>query len=541
MTTDIGRLHGSTPLTRRTVLAGAAAGVTVTAVTGAAPEGAVARSRARAQEGARAFTYAYNYVTKSVDPHNAGDNPSMVGVRQMYEGLVDFKPGTFEVEGVLATGWTISDDGLTYTFTLRKGVLFHDGTTFDSAAVKRSYERLFALGLSPAVVVKDRVTAIDTPDPTTVVVTVTEPFAPLLTTLFMAFIVSPSALDANDGGDQAQTWLADNSAGTGPYMLESWARDASLSMVQFEQYWRGWERADHIQRIDIRYVTELVTQAQLVTQGEVDMASSVPVDELVSMIEDDALWVINETGLVEYLVRLDNTRPPLDDLNFRKAIAAAFDYPTTITELLLGFGAIPRGYVPMRYVSHNPEIGEEVFDLDAAREYLAASAYPDGTSFTCTYIEGVEVQRVASEYWQAMLSQIGIDLQLNPQQWATMVERSTSPETRDNSGWFAFNYGQKDETFAQWSTLSSKSAVAWGNYGYTNPEVDALLDEALRTVDDARRIELLRQVQQIARDDVATVNAMISNDKLVSSKRVTTYYYEPAAPTIPLFYHYGVS
>lgn len=531
-------------ISRRTLIAGAVGGAMTAAAyqaTGAAPIPAIPDIAQRNQDAGKSLAYAYHYVTKSVDPHASGDNPNMVGVRQMYEGLVDYAPGSFEVEGVLATDWSISDDGLTYTFTLRDGVLFHDGTTFDSAAVKRSYERLFALGLNPAVTVKDRVAAIETPDPQTVAVTLTEPFAPILMTLFNTFIVSPASLDANEGGDQAQSWLSDNSAGTGPYRLDSWERDATLTMVQFPEYWGGWERTDHIDRVEIRYITEPVTQTQLVMQGEVDLASSVPIDDLAALASNPDLWVINETGIVEYLIRLDNTRAPLDDLNFRKAIATVFDYPSTIADLLQGYGAIPQGYVPFRYASHNPEVGEELFDVEAAMGYLAESAYPQGASFTCTYIENVEVQRVTSEFWQAMLASIGIDLQLNPQPWATMVERSTSSETRDNCGWFAFNYGQKDETFAQWSTLSSSSSSAWGNYGYTNPDVDALLDEALMTPDDAARTDLLRQAQQVARDDVATVNTMINNDKLVGRQRVSTSYYDPSSPLIPLFYLYGIA
>jgi peptide/nickel transport system substrate-binding protein len=545
---DVAMIHNTlqaknVPVTRRALLSAAAGGIVVASRLGeaaAAPGEHSAPAALRAQTSPKTVNYAYVYVTKTIDPHGPGDLPNLIATRQMYEALLDFKPGTFELEPVLASGWTISDDGLTYTFTLRENVTFHDGGVLDATAVKRSYERMFALGTNPAVAMKERITGIETPDPLTVVVTAAEPFAPLLATLFSVYIVSPKVLDEHSD-DLAQAWLADNSAGTGPYRLGSWERDLSLTMDQFPDYWRGWDRPDHIEKVVVRYVTEQVTHRQLVEQGEVDLAMSVPIDDIAALSTNPNLWISDETGIVEFLIRLDNQRPPLDDLNFRKAIASAFDYQATIDDLLLGFGAVPQGYVPFRYVSHNPDVGTEVFDLDKAKAFLAASAYPDGASFTCTYIAELDNQRLPSEYWQANLAELGIELTLNPQPWATMVERSSSPDSRDNAGWFAFNYTQKDETFAQWSTLASDTTIAWGNYGYKNDQINELLNTALITIDDDARVDLLRQAQQIARDDAATINALITNDRMVGQKRVTNFYYDPPYPGVPLFYQLGVS
>jgi peptide/nickel transport system substrate-binding protein len=531
-------------LSRRGLL-GAAAGGAIAASSlasvGASPVEGRAPALIQPQAANKTVNYAYVYVTKTVDPHGPADLPNLIATRQMYEPLLDFKPGTFELEPVLASGWEISDDGLTYTFTLRENVPFHDGSMLDSTAVKRSYERMFALGTNPAVAMQERITAIETPDPRTVVVTAAEPFAPLLATLFSVYIVSPQALDEHGGDDMAQTWLSENSAGTGPYTLGRWERDLSLTMDQFPDYWQGWDRPDHIEQVVVRYVTEQVTHRQLLEQGEVDLAMSVPIDDIAALESNPDLWISNETGIVEFLIRLDNQRPPLDDLNFRKAIVHAYDYQSTINDLLLGFGAVPQGYVPFRYVSHNPDVGEEVFDMDKARDFLAASAYPDGASFSCTYIAELDNQRLPSEYWQANLAELGIELTLNPQPWATMVERSASPETRDNAGWFAFNYTQKDETFAQWTTLASNTTIAWGNYGYKNEEIDELLNTALITIDDDARVDMLRQAQQIARDDAATINALITNDRMIGRQRVTDFYYDPPYPGVPLFYLMGVS
>jgi peptide/nickel transport system substrate-binding protein len=365
------------------------------------------------------------------------------------------------------------------------------------------------------------------------VVTMDSPYSPMLATFGLANIVSPKALDAN-ASDDAAGYLSENAAGTGPYTLKSWERDQSMTLNRFPDYWRGWA-GKHVDTVVLRFVAEQATQRQLVQRGEAQLAMAIAADDLAQLKADMKMRVYNDPSIREYVVRFDNQRPPLNDLRVRQALIAAYDYKTGVEQVLAGNGSIPQGYVPTAYRTHNKALGPEEFDMQKAKQLLDAAGVSN-LQFTCTYIGNLDVQRQAAELWQANLAKLGVTLKLNPQPWATMVERSTKAETRDNSGFFAFNYGYPEETSAQWSTLATNTNAAWGNYGYKNDRIDELLNKALVTIDDAERTKLLQEAQKVARDDAATLNVWIFNDWVVATESLKGYKYDPSRPTIPRFY-----
>jgi peptide/nickel transport system substrate-binding protein len=139
-----------------------------------------------------------------------------------YQGLLHYAPGSTKIEGLLATKWTTSPDGLTYTFTLRPGVKFADGTPFDSAAAKASFQRRIDMAAGPSYMLAD-LKDMQTPDPLNFVVTLKKPVAPFLDYLASPYgplMTSPTAVTQHaSGGDHATGWLASHTAGTGPYEL----------------------------------------------------------------------------------------------------------------------------------------------------------------------------------------------------------------------------------------------------------------------------------------------------------------------------------
>ncbi|MBI3980219.1 MAG: ABC transporter substrate-binding protein [Chloroflexi bacterium] len=481
------------------------------------------------------FSIAYVWSTKIIDPHAAEDNPTRVATTAMYEGLIGYKTGSLELEPVLASSWEAAPDATKFTFKIRQGVKFHDGAVLDATAVKKSYERMFKMGKAAAAPMQKYVKSIETPDASTVVVSLNTPYVPALATLGTTPIVSPKAIDAN-AADSGQAWFGQNAAGTGPYMLKSWQLDQAMTLTKFPDYWRGWS-GKHLDTVVIRYVTEQATQRQLVQRGEVQLAMAIAGNDLVQLKDDPKVSVVSDPSIRQFLIRFDNQRPPLDDLKFRQAIVSAFDYKSSVEQVLAGYGTLAQGYVPNRYRTHDKSLGPEASDMARAKQLLDASKYAKGTTFSLTYIGNMDSQRQGSELWQANLAKLGVTLKLNPQPWATMVERSAKPETRDNAGWFAFNYGNVDEAFAQWQTLSSKTNAGWGNYGYKHAEIDDLLEKALVTVDEKARTDMLHKVQRLAREEAATVNAWIFNDTVVTTKNLKGYVYLPGYPTIPPYYN----
>ncbi len=159
-----------------------------------------------------------------------------------YQGLLQYAPSSTTIAPLLATKWDVSPDGLTYTFTLRDGVKFADGTPFDSAAAKASFQRRTDMAGGPAYMLAD-VKDMQTPDPHTFVVTLTKPVAPFLDYLASPYgplMTSPTAVAQHaSGNDHASAWLASHTAGTGPYELTEAVPASHYTMAANKNYWGG--------------------------------------------------------------------------------------------------------------------------------------------------------------------------------------------------------------------------------------------------------------------------------------------------------------
>ena len=175
----------------------------------------------------------------SYDPHAGALDTLWWVANNFYEALLDLSDDIAGNKPVLATSWKASPDGKVYTFTLREGVKFSDGTPLDSAAVRLSVERVLALKKAAFLYVKP-IVKVETPSPATVVFHLDRPSNTFLPGLRFLFIVSPKALKEQDKGDQAQGWLRDHTAGTGPYVLERWEPNIIHVAKKNAGYWRGW-------------------------------------------------------------------------------------------------------------------------------------------------------------------------------------------------------------------------------------------------------------------------------------------------------------
>ncbi|RUU09765.1 ABC transporter substrate-binding protein, partial [Mesorhizobium sp. M6A.T.Ca.TU.002.02.2.1] len=173
------------------------------------------------------------------DPDNGFETGAMSAINNVYEGLVEYGPGSTKIVGLLAKSWEISDDGLTYTFHLVDGVKFHDGTPFNAAAVINSFERRRDRGLIQSYVLAN-VKDMRAPDDSTVVLTLGHPQPSLLDALSSPWgpkIISPVALAEHDNGDFATTWLNEHAVGTGPFKLAEFKRGQRYLLERNDDYW----------------------------------------------------------------------------------------------------------------------------------------------------------------------------------------------------------------------------------------------------------------------------------------------------------------
>lgn len=254
----------------RTAAAAATAVAGLLALTACGQSGTVGDSTAGGGDDTFTAVMLTGYTTPP-DPDVNYDGPGLNIIENTYEGLVAYADGVEEPTIVpeLAEEWTVSDDGLTYTFTLRSGVTFHDGTELTSEAVKASFERRTQVDAGPAYMVGD-VVSVETPDDLTAVVTLTAPNAAFLDYLASPFgvkLISPTVLADEAGDDFAQTYLTTHDAGTGPYELTGVETGERYELTAYDGYWGD---APELTSVEIQ-VAENASSAQLqLERGEID-------------------------------------------------------------------------------------------------------------------------------------------------------------------------------------------------------------------------------------------------------------------------------
>ncbi|GAG27132.1 unnamed protein product, partial [marine sediment metagenome] len=218
---------------------------------------------------------------RTLDPHVSVDNNAWRAIYYCYDRLVEFKLGTTELVPGLATSWDIADDGLTYTFLLREGIKFIDGAPFNAEAVKFNFDRLFAMGLAPAGTF-GFVDKVEVVDDYTVNFVLKEAFIPGISSFAtdQGCIVSPGVMEHEVAEDWAQDWLAEHSAGTGPFFVDEWTHGVQVVLARNDNYWG---EPAKLEKVSIRYIPEAADLRMLLETGEVDIGEKLTVDQIEAM------------------------------------------------------------------------------------------------------------------------------------------------------------------------------------------------------------------------------------------------------------------
>jgi peptide/nickel transport system substrate-binding protein len=245
----------------------------------------------------------------------------------VYEGLVRYKPDSSQVEPALATSYTVAPDGLTYTFKLRSGVTFHDGTTMTSADVKNSFTRRTSLGSvsAPGYMLAD-VTSYDTPDPLTFVVHLKNPVAAFFDYLAAPYgpkVSSTALLTAHAGGDMAQTWLKTHDAGTGPFTMSDFVPGNHYTLTRFDGYWGGKAAIDQIR---IAILPDISTQQLELKGGQLQMIlHGLSKDDIASYEGNSKFQVQRFPALFKTWVMVNENKGIFKDQGLRTALQSAIN------------------------------------------------------------------------------------------------------------------------------------------------------------------------------------------------------------------------
>jgi peptide/nickel transport system substrate-binding protein len=470
----------------------------------------------------------------SCDPAVVVDGTSEQLHGTAFEGLLKYKDGASTLDAALATGYEVSADGLTYTFSLREGVKFHDGTDFTSDSVKYNFERVKAMNLGVATYLAgfDRA---EVEGAYKVKLILKTPNASFPYGIPWIKIVSPTAVRAHEkDGDWAQAWLYDHMVGTGPYMLDHWDRATELVLVRFPEYWGGWE-GKHLQGLVFKVVAEPATQRMLLETGDADMIDQVLVADI-SAIKANPDLVYNEAEVLGIQQIMMNTKQgPLADINIRKAMSYAWDYDLMISQVMGGRAHPAQGPLPSAFPEQDKTLPVYHKDLEKAGEFLAAAGYANG-GFT---LKLAVVQRLmweiqGGQMFQADLATLGIKLEIQELAWATMLSACKDP-----AGGFDMSFLSIGARIADPNLVFARGWHTGGVYDwshFTSAELNAVLDAAVGTVNPEVRKALYVVAQRMIVDGCAAVWVMTSSQQNATRAWVHGYKMSPVDEFLTNFY-----
>jgi peptide/nickel transport system substrate-binding protein len=304
---------------------------------------------------------AFNADMQVPDPDIFYEIEGNVVTTSVYEGLVRYKPGSTEIEPAVAASFTRSTDGLTYTFKLRTGVKFHDGTVVDSAAAKASFERRTSVNSAPAYMLSD-VASYETPDATTFIVKLKHPVSPFLDYLAAPYgpkLVSPKVLTDHAGKDFAQSWLKTHDAGTGPFTMTEFVPGDHYTLTRFDAYWGG---KAQVAKILISIVPDISTQRLKLESGDLSMIiHGLSHDDIKSLESNSKFQVLRFPSLFKSILFVNENKGPFKDQALRVALDAAIDRKSIASQVYGEDGAVstqtyPVGELPAGMAKDDPKL-----------------------------------------------------------------------------------------------------------------------------------------------------------------------------------------
>ena len=463
---------------------------------------------------------------QSLDPAQTMDNNDWTVTYPMYQRLVkyDVSPegkGLTSVVGELATSWSSSADGLTWTFELGQNHKFSDGSTVDAAAVEYSFDRLMALGRGPSEAFPSSMDIEATGD-FQVTFTLEKPFAPFLYTLANngAGVVNPAVDDKE--GDQGTEWLSINSAGSGAYKLASWERGQTIVLEPNEHY-SG--EAPSIEKIRIEIIAEASARRLKLESGDVHIAERLPVDQLQALESTDGVAVKRYPSLKVTYLYMNNTVAPLNDPAVRRAISQAVDYQGIIDGILDGNGVQMKGPIPEGMWGRNENAKQYSLDLAAAQAALNA-ANPETKDITFLYSDADPVWEPVAIATQATLSAIGLNVKLEKLANATMRERFDTGEFGMATGNWSPDFADP-YMFTNYWFDSSRHGLAGNRSWYTNERADEILAAAVQSTDQDERTALYGELQEIVTDEAAYVYLFQKDYRVAMSNSLSGFVFNP--------------
>ena len=470
---------------------------------------------------------------KSLDPQAVTAVNDFRIVINLYDGLVRYKEGSLEVEPALATSWKITDAGKVYTFTLRKGVKFHDGTPFNAQAVKFNFDRMlddkhpqhdtgpFPLAFFFKAIKQTRVI-----DDNTVQFKLDKPYAPLLSNLAYptGLIVSPTAVK------KYRKDYGRHPVGTGPFKFVKWESNRLVSVAKNVDYWDG---APKLNAVVFRPITDANTRVTELLSGGLDLMVEVPPDNVAMFAKDKAYTVYQQAGPHLWFLILNMKEGPFKDKRVRQAVNYAINKQALVDDVLQGTATVATGPTPAAFGwAYNNKLKPYPYDPAKAKQLLK-EAGATGAQLTFYVAEGGSgmLNPIAmGTAIQADLARVGLKVKIQTYEWNTFLGK-VNPGLQGKADMAEMAWMTNDPDTLPYLALRT---AAWPDKGgfnsgyYSNKEVDKLLQQARETTDQAKRASLYKRMQKIVYNDAPW--AFIANWKqnAVTTQQVKGFHLQPS-------------
>lgn len=459
----------------------------------------------------------------NLDPRLATDAYSSRAIQILFNSLVG-KDIHSNLIPELAEKWEIPDD-TTYIFYLRKGVKFHDGSELTAADVKYTFETILNPEFkSPKRGSYEKIKAIEVLDPYIIKFTLTEPFAPFLTNMVVGIV--PQAAAEALGKDFSQKPI-----GTGPYQLRSWLPDEQLEFTAFPDYFEGRAKVD---QIVYKIIPDDTVRFLELRKGTVDLVqNAIPPDVIPLVQKTKGLKILTRDGTNISYLGFNLKDPILKEKKVRQAIAHAINRNAIITYLLKGMAKPATGLLTPSNWAYEPNVTQYDYNKELAKKLLDEAGYPDPdgdgpkTRFTLTYKTSEnQLRKRIGEALQQQLKEVGIEVIIRSYEWGTFF----SDITKGNFQMYTLEWvGITEPDIFYYIFHSSNIPPKGANRGqYINPELDKLLEEGRKVLDQEKRKAIYSQVQKILADDLPYVFLWYGTHVVVARDRVQGFVIYPA-------------
>lgn len=466
------------------------------------------------QEGGT-LVWGHSEVTQNLDIHQTATASTGRFLDSVYQSMVgltrdlELSTATDIANRGLASDWEVSDDLLTYTFTLREGVMFHDGTELTAEDVKYSYDRI-ANPDTGAIMqfVFSRTESVEVEDDYTVVVNQSEPYQPFLRQL--AF--SGTSIVPADSGDQ----LGDQPVGTGPFQFVMRQQGNRAELEAFDEFWAD---GPYLDGVEERTVTDPDSRLTGIQEGSFDLINDIPLDDINSVTGNSSDDINTQTWspLSWAFLNMNNTEPPFDDADFRKAVDFCIDKQGLVDGALFGNGEPTASPSFPNSPFRNEELSPREQDFDRAAELFEQSAYSvdefDLTfKVTTNYPWHVDAATIMQQYFQ----QAGLSVEIQQLQWSDWLSQVFANADFRLSMVNFFTFWEPAYLYTSlWS-----SGGSFNFRGYASDDYDQALADAAQASGREEAIPLYQEAQSIIYEDVPDVMLWFRDGTLAAKESV---------------------